>query len=79
MKIGLYREEKLFDEIIFSEANNISENLLPSIDKLLRRHKLSPGKIKKIELETDLGKSFTSYRIAKATTDAFNWAVNSQK
>jgi len=76
VKINLFQAEKLFDEIIFSEANNISEKLLPSIDKILKRHRLSPKEIKRIDLETDLAESYTTYRIAKATADAFNWAVN---
>jgi hypothetical protein len=77
VKISLLPENggKALDEIIFSEEHNISEKLLPSIDKILKRHKLSAKKIKKIDLETDLGESFTTYRIAKATVDAFNWAT----
>lgn len=77
VKISLLtvKENKVIDEIIFREERNISEKLLPSIDKILKRHKLVSKDINKIDLETDLGESFTTYRIAKATVEAFNWAV----
>ena len=79
VRISLFQGETFLDEIIFTEENNILEKLLPSIDKLLRRNSLDSKKINKIDLKTDLAESYTTYRIAKATADTFNWAVNGAK
>ena len=73
VKIILLKGEKEQDHLEFPEENNLSDKLLPIIDELLRKNKLSAKDVKKAELETDLTDGFTTYRIAKTITDSFNW------
>jgi tRNA A37 threonylcarbamoyladenosine modification protein TsaB len=60
---------------------NISEKLLPNFDALIKKNKLTLDDIEKIEVETDLGDTFTSRRIAEAMKNAFDWTkkAKSQK
>jgi tRNA A37 threonylcarbamoyladenosine modification protein TsaB len=74
--IQLYNEKQIIDEISFPEAKNMSEKLLPSIDKILRKNNISIKSIKQIYLESQMAESFTSYRIAKATTDSLNYLIS---
>lgn len=64
----------VLDNIIISQEHRLSEDLLPTIDKLLKRNKLEAKDIAKMTLKSDIGENFTTYRIAKAVADAFNWA-----
>jgi len=76
VKIRLIGGRKILGRLSFKEEKNISEKLLAGIDKILRQKKLKPVDIKEITLDTDLGESFTTYRIAKTVEQVFNWAVN---
>ena len=75
VSIRLLKNKTILDRLNFEEARNISEKLLPAIDKILRKNKLTAKEIKKFTLDTDLGESFTTYRIAKTLEKTFNWAV----
>ncbi len=74
VEINLLDKKNLLDQVIIAEEHRLSEDLLPTIDKLLQKNKLAPQDIAKMTLQSDLGENFTTYRIAKAVADAFNWA-----
>jgi len=65
---------KNIDEEGFDLDNNLSEKLLPTIDSLLKRHKLEPKNLEKAELKCNVPDSYTTYRIAKAVVDGLNYA-----
>jgi tRNA A37 threonylcarbamoyladenosine modification protein TsaB len=65
--------QKAVDEVVFLAGENISEKLLPNFDLLLKKHKLTLEDINNVEVETDLGDTFTSRRIAEAMKNAFLW------
>ncbi len=77
-KIALILKEKrkVLDESSFLEEHNLTERLLPEIDGLLRKNKLMPKDITKAKVETDLGESYTTNRIAKAVAGALNAGKN---
>ena len=74
INIFLRDKDKILDRIAFPEERNLSEKLLPSIDKLLKKNKLEPRQIEKMELKADMDDSFTTFRIAKSMADSFNWS-----
>ncbi len=75
VSIGLMgKSDEILDRIVLSEERRLSEDLLPSIDDLLKKNNLEPKDVEKMTLESDMGENFTTYRIAKAVVDAFNWA-----
>ena len=74
LEISLVDKKNLVDQIVIAEEHRLSEDLLPTIDKLLQKNKLTPQDIAKMTLQSDLGENFTTYHIAKAVVDAFNWA-----
>lgn len=63
-------KERDFSEI--EEERTLSEKLLPEIDKLLKKNKLSPKDVKKIQVKSDQADSFTTTRIAKAVANVWN-------
>lgn len=60
----------------FPDEFHLSEELLPEIDKLLKKNKLTPANVKRITVESDLGENFTTCRIAKAVANAWNWGAS---
>ncbi|HAI74409.1 MAG TPA: hypothetical protein DCS28_02045 [Candidatus Moranbacteria bacterium] len=75
-KLLLKKDQKTVDEIIFLPEQNISQKLLPFFDEILKKNNLTVEDIKKIEVETDLGDSYTSRRIAEAVKNVFDWVKN---
>lgn len=71
----LKNKNEILDCVIFPEERNLAEKLLPSIDKLLKKNKLKPRDIQRMDLQADIDDSYTTFRIAKSVTDSFNWAV----
>lgn len=67
--------KKILNRSSFAENYNLSEKLLPEIDRLLKKNKLTPRDIKKVVVQTDTPESFTTSRIAQAVGKAWNWAV----
>ncbi|PJA87177.1 MAG: hypothetical protein CO141_00855 [Candidatus Moranbacteria bacterium CG_4_9_14_3_um_filter_42_9] len=74
VSIFLKNKKNIQAQIIFPEEHNLAEKLLPSIDSLLKKNKAKPTDIEKMELIADMDDSFTTYRIAKAVADSFNWS-----
>ena len=86
MKLKLYLKEKkntlclidggkIVSQSVWKEENNMSQKLLPEIDKIIKRNKLKLSRIKKIEVKNNIPASFTTVRIAKTTAKIFNYAV----
>lgn len=74
VEIFLKEKGNILDSFNFPEERQLSEKLLPSIDKMLRKNNLKPEDIKKMTVKSDLGDNFTTYRIAKTVADTWNWA-----
>jgi tRNA A37 threonylcarbamoyladenosine modification protein TsaB len=76
VKTTLLKGSKVFDVSTFAEANNLSEKLLPAIDEILKKNKISSKDIKKVSVETDTPESFTTSRIAQAVGKSWNWGIS---
>lgn len=74
VELQLLADKNILDRISFPEERDLADKLLPMIQKLLKKNRLTPQTIKQAKLKTDLGKSFTAYRIAQAAVNTFNWA-----
>ncbi len=70
----LLKNNKPIDNSVFAEDYNLSEKLLPEIDKLLEKNKLTSQDIKKIIVRTDTPESFTTSRIAQSVGKTWNFA-----
>ncbi|MFA7209576.1 MAG: hypothetical protein WC120_04810 [Parcubacteria group bacterium] len=77
-EISLWKEKKILDKIAIAEEYRLSEDLLPAIDKLLKKNKLEAQDIGKMVLKSDMGENFTTYRIAAAVANSFNWAIKNK-
>mgnify|MGYP001148860645 CR=1 FL=1 len=77
--INLLDKEVVLDSVAITEEHRLSEDLLPIIDELLKKHSLEAKDIEKMTLESDMGENFTTQRIAKAVVDSFNWAIANNK
>jgi hypothetical protein len=73
VKLVLKKREKVFDEIIFLQEENISQKLLPFFDEILKRNKLMAGDIERISIDTDLEENYTSRRIAQTFVNSFDY------
>jgi len=70
--IVLKEKAKKINSLSFLDEHNLTEKLLISIDKLLRKNNLEICNIKNIWLKSDKKKSFTTQRIAQITADITN-------
>jgi tRNA A37 threonylcarbamoyladenosine modification protein TsaB len=75
IKIILQDGKKILDAVSFLEERNLSEKLLPTIDKLLKKNKLQPEDMADFQVVSDLGENYTTFRIAKTVAEAFKFAV----
>ncbi|HHE45980.1 MAG TPA: hypothetical protein ENL05_01375 [Candidatus Moranbacteria bacterium] len=73
--LSLKEKGKEIDALEILEERQLSENLLPKIDELLKRNKLISQDIKKIQIESDQNDNFTTTRIAKTVANTWNWAI----
>lgn len=73
ISVVLAEKGKKLDEISFPEDHDLSQKLLPAIDKILLRNKRTMKDTKKARLISDIKEPYTSYRIAKATVNGLNW------
>ncbi|KKP78424.1 MAG: hypothetical protein A2271_05140 [Candidatus Moranbacteria bacterium RIFOXYA12_FULL_35_19] len=79
ISIRLLQNKKEVDFLDIVEEHSLSEKLLPEIDKLLRKNKLKPENIEKVQVESDLGDNFTTTRIAKSVANAWEWNLKNKK
>jgi tRNA A37 threonylcarbamoyladenosine modification protein TsaB len=77
IKVYLRSGKKEMDSFNINEEYSLSENLLPGIDKLLRKNKIKREDIEKITVDSDQSESFMTTRIAKSVAGAWNYAVKS--
>lgn len=73
VSVLLKKGEGVLDELKILEEHSLSEKLLPVIGEMLKKHSLEPEDVEKMELESDLGENFTTYRIAKSVVEAWNF------
>lgn len=73
--INLLDKDAIVDGVTITEEHRLSEDLLPTIDGLIKKNGLETENIEKMTLKSDMGENFTTHRIAKAVVDAFNWAI----
>lgn len=74
-EVLLISDGKVFDREPIANFNNISEELLPAIDRILKRNKITLANIKKIDSEIDLPESYTAARIVEATIKGLNLRI----
>lgn len=72
--LALVSQKRIIDQINLPDERRLSQELLLTIDRLLRRNKLSSEDVEKINLKSDIPDTFTTFRIAKAVAETFNWA-----
>lgn len=72
--IVLLDKNQAIDQINLPDEKQLSQELLPSIGQLLLRNGLTSADVKKINLKSDIPDTFTTFRIAKAVAETFNWA-----
>jgi len=65
IRLYLKKKDKIVDELSFCDERNLTEKLLPEIDKLLKRNKLDISDVVNSHVDSDQSDSFTSTRIAK--------------
>jgi len=75
IRLILGENSQILDSLDFPEERQLSEKLLPNIDKLLKRNRLKTEDIEKMDVESDWGNNFTTFRIAKTVADTWNWAL----
>lgn len=73
IEICLKEGKKILDKISFEEKGDLTEKLLPNIDRLIKKNKFQIKDIKKITTQSDLREPFTSYRILKTLEKTFNF------
>lgn len=74
VEVILLNEGQVVDMLAIVQEHRLSEDLLPTVDELLKKNQLESGDIAKMTVQSDLGENFTTYRIAAAVANAFNWA-----
>jgi tRNA A37 threonylcarbamoyladenosine modification protein TsaB len=74
VELVLQKGKQVLDTHKFPDEYHLSEELLPEIDKLIRKNKLKLDDIEKITVKSDLGENFTTYRIAKTVAKSWTWA-----
>lgn len=74
IQLVLKKEGKIVDRALFSDKHNLTEELLPAIERLIAKNKLDRADISKVRVDSDMPDSFTTARIAKIVANAINWA-----
>lgn len=67
---------KVVDQEAIREFNNISEELLPAVDRILKRNKITLADIQKIDSVSDLPESYTASRIVEAVVEGLALGIN---
>lgn len=77
--ISLEEGKKVLQKIAFANDQSLSQKILPAIEKILSRRKLTIKAIDQFILDSEVPENYTAYRIAKTTVDALNLANKLQK
>ena len=67
--VNIFQGKKLVNQIVLEEINHLSDQLLPMIDQLLQKNKVTLADIQKIDSDLDIPETFTSSRIVKAVVN----------
>lgn len=73
VQISLKKGKEVLDRLVFMEKGDLTEKLLPMMEKIVKRNKLQIKDIEKIKIKSDLKEPFTSYRILKTVGKIFNF------
>lgn len=79
VKLVLFKGKTEIDFLDINDEYKLSEDLLPEIDKLIRKNKLKKEDIKRIEIESDLEDNFTTPRIARSISNAWNFKLKNRE
>ncbi|MEK7154458.1 MAG: hypothetical protein AAB792_02795 [Patescibacteria group bacterium] len=66
IKVNLIEKGRVLDSEIFSYYHDVSEKLITSLDKLLKRNNIDTTALKSFKIRGNTGKNSTSYKIAAA-------------
>ncbi|HBI34314.1 MAG TPA: hypothetical protein DEA43_01820 [Candidatus Moranbacteria bacterium] len=72
IKLTLKDGRKIVDELSWNDEYTLSEKLLPNIDELLRKNKISKSKIEKVTTKISKTSGVTSARIVRTIAAAWN-------
>jgi len=72
IKLTLKDDRKIVDELSWNDEYTLSEKLLPNIDELLRKNKISKSKIEKVTTKISKTSGVTSARIVRTIAAAWN-------
>ncbi|MFC1638502.1 hypothetical protein ACFL2R_03695 [Patescibacteria group bacterium] len=68
----LRKDDEVIDEMIWSEHQNLSAELLGKIDNLLVKNEVDRNDVK-MSVNTGIDEKFTTVRIAKVVANTFNY------
>jgi hypothetical protein len=69
IEISLRKKGRIIDSLSFPDMHNLTEELLPGIDQLLKRNKLDIFDVVRSQVNSDQSDSFTTTRIARVVAD----------
>ena len=72
IKITLKNGRKVVDVLTWNDEYTLSEQLLPNIDKLLQKNKISKKQIEKVTTKITKTSGVTSARIVQTIAKAWN-------
>jgi tRNA A37 threonylcarbamoyladenosine modification protein TsaB len=72
IKLTLKDGRKVVDELAWNDEYTLSERLLPNIDALLRKNKISKKQIEKVTTKITKTSGVTSIRIVQTVAKAWN-------
>lgn len=75
--VQLKDQDKVVDEQLWQDQNDMSQTLLANIDELLERNKLTITELETVEVETEQA-SFTSARIAKTVAKTLQYCLDKE-
>ncbi|MFZ5982029.1 MAG: hypothetical protein ACOYS2_00420, partial [Patescibacteria group bacterium] len=74
--VSLWQGRKMLDEAQVGENKRISLELLPKLDKLVKKNKLDWKNISKIKLSSNISSSFTTSRIVQTIKNVLEFSRN---
>ncbi len=66
IKMAILKKSRVLDSETFSYYHDLSEKLITSLDKLLKRNNIDTTALKSFKIRGNTGKNGTSYKIAAA-------------
>ncbi len=78
LSIQLTDKKKVIDSLEVNGQGNLSKNLLPNIDKLLKKNKIPKKSIEKAIYQSKIPEFYTSGRIAKSVEKSFNFVLKTK-